>query len=62
MSSDALRVRLLHKLRRYLDGLAGLEIFEQHVGAKFRIELLLVEILDQDNILALPGERPNAVK
>ncbi len=62
MGSDTAGISLTHELRRNFDGFAGLEVLEQDIGLEIRVEFLLVENLEQDNVLALPCQRPDSVK
>ena len=60
MRPNAFWVGLAHELWRNLDSPAGLKILQQHIVPELRIELLLVEHLEQNDILAMPGEWANA--
>ena len=60
MCANTLGISFAHEFRRNFDGFASLKILEQHIVPEFRIELLLVEHLEQDHILPVPGERTYA--
>jgi len=60
--ANTLRIGIAHELWRDFDGFSGFKILEEDVRLKFRVEFLLIKNLEQHNVLALPGERPDTVQ
>ena len=62
VGTNALRISITHEIRCDFDSFSGFKILEEDVRLHFRVELLLIKNLEQHNVLALPGERPDTVQ